>query len=265
MYLLTIVLFSGLAGIIGTTLGGLIGIFMGQKSERTVSILLTFASGIMISISLFDLVPEAMEHGSVWLVAFGVLFGVSLISGLNYLLDRRTQNLRKVQTHTNLESLHHQEKILRENFGNKRLLRAGMIMLFALALHNFPEGMAIGAAGSVNINLSITLAVLLAIHNVPEGMAMAVPLVAGGIKRARALAYIFLAGTITIFGGLFGILIGEMGGNTTALSLSFAAGAMLYVTFCEILPQSVLMEQGKTPALFSIFGIIVGFLISSIL
>lgn len=261
-----VIIFSGLAGVIGTGIGGLIGIFLGKSTFRTVSMVLTFASGVMISISLFDLMPEAYEISNPWVTALGVLMGVIIICLLNYFIDKLTQRAkRKVQTHTSLETLHHQDDLVLNKANQKSLLRAGFIMLIAIALHNVPEGLAIGSSGAVSSNLSVTLALLLALHNIPEGMAMAAPLAAGGVSKIKTLVLILISGSTTILGGALGSLIGSIGGIATALSLSFAAGAMLYVTFCEILPQAVLMEKGRIPALFSIFGILVGFIITTIL
>ena len=264
--MLDIIIFSSIAGIVGTGIGGLIGIFLGKSTFRTVSLVLTFASGVMISVSLFDLMPEAYLVSNSWITALGVLIGVVTISLLNYWIDKATQKAKaKVKTHTTLETLHHQDDLVGSKVENKRMLRAGLIMLLAIALHNIPEGMAIGSSGAINTNLSITLALLVALHNIPEGMAMAVPLAVGGVNKTKTLILILFAGATTILGGALGALIGSLGGVATALSLSFAAGAMLYVTFCEILPQSVLMEQGRLPTLFSIFGILVGFIVTTLL
>jgi zinc transporter, ZIP family len=268
MQILTIILFSGLAGIIGTGLGGLIGIFLGKKTERTISMVLTFASGIMVSIALFDLMPEASDISGPLITALGVLVGVAVIFAFNYSIDKATQRAKKkVKTHDTLKSLHHQEKLIitKAKTNSTSLLRAGFIMLIAISLHNIPEGMAIGSSGAVSINLSATLAILLALHNIPEGMTMATPLSAGGVGKLKTLVLIILAGSTTIIGGVLGALVGGIGGVATSLALSFAAGAMLYVTFCEILPQSVLMEKGRLPALFSIFGIVLGFIITTTL
>ena len=268
MQILKIILFSGLAGIIGTGLGGLIGIFLGKRTERTISMVLTFASGIMVSIALFDLMPEANEIGGTFITALGVLIGVVVIFGFNYWIDKATQRVKKkVKTHDTLKSLHHQEKLIitKSKPNSTRLLKAGFIMLLAISLHNIPEGMAIGSSGAVSINLSVTLAILLALHNIPEGMAMATPLSAGGVGKLKIIVLIILAGSTTIIGGTLGAIIGGIGGVATSLALAFAAGAMLYVTFCEILPQSVLMEKGRLPALFSILGIVLGFIITTTL
>ncbi|MDD4211107.1 MAG: ZIP family metal transporter [Clostridia bacterium] len=266
MNILTIIVFSSVAGIVGTGIGGLIGVFLGERTMRTVSLVLTFASGVMISVALFDLMPEASQISGPYITAAGVLIGVLTIYGFNYWIDKATQRVRsKVKTHDTLPSLYHQEDLIIKKTSSKKLLRAGFIMLLAISLHNIPEGLAIGTSGAVSINLSITLAILLALHNVPEGMAMAVPLTAGGIGKIKTLILVIFAGATTIIGGALGILLGSVGDTVIALSLSFAAGAMLYVTFCEILPQSVLMEKGRMPAMFSILGILVGFIITSVI
>jgi ZIP family zinc transporter len=264
--MLKIIIFSGLAGIVGTSIGGFIGLFFGKRTDKTISRVLTFASGIMVSIALFNLMPEAYEISGAIVTAMGVLLGVLVVFLLNYYIDKKTQNAKqKVVIHSTLESLHHQEKLIKAKTNKQGLLRAGIIMLVAIALHNIPEGMAIGASGVVSINLSFTLAILLAVHNIPEGMAIAVPLSASGIGKVKITLLVLAAGATTILGGVLGAFVGSLGGLSTALSLSFAAGAMLYVTFCEILPQSTIMEQGKVPALFSIFGILFGFIITTLL
>ena len=264
--MLIIIIFSGLAGIIGTSIGGILGLFFGRRTEKTISRVLTFASGIMVSVALFDLMPEAYMLSNSIITVLGVLLGVLIVWLLNYYIDKKAQHAKKkVVTHKTLESLHHQEQLLHINKNKKGLLRAGFIMLLAIALHNIPEGMAIGASNVVSTNLSFTLAILLSLHNIPEGMAIAVPLSASGIGKLKILLLVFMAGATTILGGIIGALVGSLGGTSTALSLSFAAGAMLYVTFCEIIPQSVLMEHGRAPSLFAIAGILIGFIITTLL
>ena len=102
------------------------------------------------------------------------------------------------------------------------------------------------------------LAILIGLHNIPEGMAIAVPLINGGMKRRLAVLVTALSGVPTVIGGVLGYWLGEIGPLGLALSLSFASGAMLYVVFAEILPQSILMYRSKLPAFFAIFGVLVG-------
>ena len=108
---------------------------------------------------------------------------------------------------------------------------------------------------------ALILAILIGLHNIPEGMAIAVPLINGGIKRRMAILITALSGAPTIIGALLGYWLGDISPLGLALSLSFASGAMLYVVFGEILPQSILMYRSKLPAFSVILGIIIGLLV----
>ena len=108
---------------------------------------------------------------------------------------------------------------------------------------------------------ALILAVLIGLHNIPEGMAVAVPLISGGMPKWKAVLITAGSGIPTILGALLGYLLGEIGPMGLTLSLGFASGAMLYVVFGEILPQSILMYHSKLPAFSAIVGILVGMLI----
>ena len=108
---------------------------------------------------------------------------------------------------------------------------------------------------------ALVLAILIGLHNIPEGMAIAVPLINGGIKRRFAVLITALSGFPTVIGGVLGYWLGDLGALGLALSLSFASGAMLYVVFAEILPQSILMYRSKLPAFFVILGILIGLIV----
>ena len=138
-------------------------------------------------------------------------------------------------------------------------------MASAIALHNVPEGMTIGASYASNAGLmtssSLALAVLIGLHNIPEGMAVSVPLISGGMAKWKAVLITACSGIPTILGALLGYLLGELGPMGLTLSLGFASGAMLYVVFGEILPQAILMYHSKLPAFSAIFGMLVGMFI----
>ena len=138
-------------------------------------------------------------------------------------------------------------------------------MASAIALHNLPEGMTIGASfanqNGVMEGSALMLAILIGLHDIPEGMAIAVPLINGGLKRRFAILITALTGAPTVLGALIGYYIGDMGPLGLALSLCFASGAMLYVIFGELLPQSILMYKSKLPAFFVILGMLLGLLV----
>jgi ZIP family zinc transporter len=132
-------------------------------------------------------------------------------------------------------------------------------------LHNVPEGMTIGASYASNDGLlgtsALVLAVIIGLHNIPEGMAVSVPLISGGMTKWKAVLITAASGIPTILGALLGYVLGEIGPLGLTMSLGFASGAMLYVVFGEILPQSILMYHSKLPAFSAIAGILAGLLI----
>ena len=145
------------------------------------------------------------------------------------------------------------------------LLVAGIIMFSAIALHHLPEGITIGASAAISNDAlsgsALIMSILIGLHNIPEGMAVSVPLISGGMSRVKAVLLTALSGVPTIIGAFIGYFIGDMGALGLSLSLSFASGAMLYVVFGEIIPQSILMYKSKAPGFAVIVGIIIGLLI----
>ena len=266
---------TAVAGVAGTGLGGLIGALLQKDSNRTVSLLLSFAGGVMLSVVCFDLVTEAIETNvGIWTVVGAIAFGVAVTYFLNYLIDRKTNpevphiDENHPKTADDLDELIHSDHLEHHyadkgnNFG---LFVAGLVMACAIALHNVPEGMTIGASYASNDavmgDAALLLAVLIGLHNIPEGMAVSVPLIGGGMSKVKAVLITASSGIPTVLGALLGYLLGEIGAIGLCLSLGFASGAMLYVVFGEILPQSILMYHSKLPAFSAIVGILVGILV----
>lgn len=146
-----------------------------------------------------------------------------------------------------------------------QLFVAGIVMAAAVAIHNLPEGMSIGAiyagAGGRANGALFVLLLGIVLHNIPEGMAISVPLFTGGMSRAKACGVAALSGVPTVFGALLGYALGDMGALGLALSLSFAAGTLLYVVFGEVLPQSINLYCSRKTAFAAIAGVAVGMLI----
>ena len=268
----TLLLTTAIAGVIGTGVGGLVGALLQKNSNRVVSLLLSFAGGVMLSVVCFDLITESIETNVGLSVVIGaVAAGVVVIWLLNYLIDRKTNpevphiDENHPKTHDDLDELihaDHLEQHAARKDGKLSLFIAGMVMACAIALHNVPEGMTIGAAyaseGGAMGAAALTLAILIGLHNIPEGMAVSVPLISGGMKKPKAVLITALSGLPTVVGALLGFWLGDIGAMGLALSLGFASGAMLYVVFGEILPQAILMYHSKLPAFSAIVGMLVG-------
>jgi len=271
----TLVVTTAIAGVLGTGLGGLIGALLQKDSNRIVSLLLSFAGGVMLSVVCFDLVTEAIDTGTgILAVIAAIVLGVTITFILNYLIDRKTDpevphiDENHPKTHDDLDELIHSDHLEQHYARNDTALSlfvAGIVMACAIALHNVPEGMTIGASYASNDGVmgsaALVLAVIIGLHNIPEGMAVSVPLISGGMKKVKAVLITAASGIPTILGALLGYLLGEIGPVGLTMSLGFASGAMLYVVFGEILPQSILMYHSKLPAFSAIIGILVGLLI----
>ena len=271
----TLIMTTALAGVVGTGLGGLVGALLQKDSNRTVSLLLSFAGGVMLSVVSFDLVVEAVETNvGIWTVVSAIAIGVAVTYFLNYLIDRKTNpevphiDANHPKTADDLDELIHSDHLNQHyarNDSKLGLFVAGIVMASAIALHNVPEGMTIGASYASNDGVmgsaALVLAVLIGLHNIPEGMAVSVPLISGGMARWKAVLITASSGIPTILGALLGYMLGEIGPMGLTMSLGFASGAMLYVVFGEILPQSILMYHSKLPAFSTVAGILLGMLI----
>lgn len=277
---LWVVIITAIAGIGGTGIGGLVGALFNRNSEKTVSLLLSFAAGVMLSVVCFDLLLDAIEQniGSAWhilMVVGMVLVGYGVIFLLNNWIDRSTNpevahiDKDHPKTADQLSELIHSDHYEEHKKSNKRgsLFIGGIVMACAIALHNLPEGMVIGSSyaqdGAVGFTLTggFVLAIVIGLHNIPEGMSVSVPLIAGGMNRAKAVLITAATGTPTILGAMLGYSLGSLGPLSLALSLSFAGGAMLYVVFGELMPEAILMWRSKLPAFGMLIGLLVGMII----
>ncbi len=243
-------LVTTVAGVGGTGTGGLTACLFRRDSERMVSLLLSFAAGVMVGVVAFDLLRDAASSAAalpagIAVIPAGVLAGYGVIAGLN----RRISRLEP------------------SGGGGRRqgLFLAGVVMAAAVALHNVPEGMVIGASfaksGGGSARAGLVMAAVIGLHDIPEGMAVAAPLISGGMGRGRAAALAALTGVPTVLGAAAGYSLGSMGALGLALSLSFASGAMLYVVFGELLPEAFQMWRSRLPALAAVLGILVGLVI----
>lgn len=271
---------TALAGVAGTGTGGVVACMFRKDSNKSVSLLLSFAAGVMTSVVCFDLLTEAMEtetqSSNILMVVLGVMIGFITIALLNALIDKKTNHEiahideNHPRTADSLEELTHANHLhehLRGSQPRSGLFLAGLVMAAAIALHNVPEGMVIGAsfartADDLLANRGgLMMAIVIGLHNIPEGMAVAVPLISGGMSKFRSVLVTALSGAPTILGAILGFLLGAISPTALIVSLSFASGAMLYVVFGELLPESILMWKSKLPAAVTVLGMLTGLVI----
>ncbi len=133
-------------GTFGTTIGGIIGVKFKNPSKKFLSFILAFASGLMIAIVCFDLLPEAFELTTMPTVFLGIILGIVTMIFCDIVIDKKFQ----------------------AKFQKNTLLKTGIVVSIGLALHNFPEGLAIGSGFEASLTLGLSLAIAICLHDVPE-------------------------------------------------------------------------------------------------
>ena len=242
---------------LGTTLGSAMVFLMKNKLNKKVEkILLGFASGVMIAASVWSLLIPSIDMANEQGKAAWVPAAVGFILGIVFLLA-----LDSIIPHLHIES--------DKPEGIKAKLKKTTMMVFAVTLHNIPEGMAVGVslAGALMENTGITmagafaLAVGIAIQNFPEGALISMPLRAEGMSKWKAFIYGTLSGIVEPIGAIITILLTKTIVPILPYLLSFAAGAMIYVVVEELIPESQAGEHSNIGTI----GVAIGFVIMMIL
>jgi ZIP family zinc transporter len=208
-------LIAGLA----TGLGAAILLVFKRVSMRVFDTMIGFSAGVMASASIFGLIIPAIELGGLWRVVIGFLVGAIVV----HMFDMRLPELfRKAGQPP-----------------PSRLVHQGYLMAGTIALHNVPEGFAVGAGyASGHPGLGLFLALAIALQNIPEGTAVAAPLIAGGIRRRRSVLLATLSGLIEPVAAVAGFALVNHATTLLPSALGFAAGAMFFAVSHDLLPES---------------------------
>ncbi len=238
---------------IGTTLGSAMVFFLKKEmNEKLQKALLGFAAGVMIAASIWSLIQPAIETYSdyrKWLVpTIGFIIGVAFLLLIDYIVPHMHVNNNE------------------EGIKNNNLSKTFKMML-AVTIHNVPEGLAVGViigsfiTGNVNKEAMLALSIGIAIQNFPEGAIISMPLKETGISKPKAFMLGMLSGIVEPIAGALAILLISVVEVILPYTLCFAAGAMMYVVFEELIPEA---NSGKHSNLATI-GFSIGFIIMMIL
>lgn len=197
----------------------------------------------MLSVISFSLIPEGLKLSSnIFVVIIGIILGIFLMLIIKKFFDNSSK------LNLNIKS------------SNIEFLKTGLIICIGIAIHNIPEGLAIGAGFDNSNKLGLSIAIAICLHDIPEGVSMALPMKIANIKNYKILVYVFLSGMCTMVGTIIGYLLGTISSNVIAFCLSFSAGAMLYIVSGELIPEYNKLYSGTVSAISNIFGFLIGLL-----
>jgi len=249
-------LFAGLS----TGIGSALAFFANRTNTKFLSIALGFSAGVMIYVSFTEMLVLAQDHlvlelGEVkgnWVAAGSFFAGMFIIAVIDKMVPsfENPHEIRKV------------EEMNEEASEYQKLYRLGIFAALALAIHNFPEGLATFASALVDPKLGVSIAIAIAIHNIPEGIAVSIPIYYATGSRKKAFYYSFLSGLAEPVGALIGYLLLMPFFNDITFGVLFAAvaGIMVFISLDELLPAS--REYGE-PHL-SIYGLVAGMMIMAV-
>ncbi|MBC7195385.1 MAG: ZIP family metal transporter [Caldisericia bacterium] len=226
-----------------TGLGAIPVLFIKKDiSFKVIDALLGFAAGVMLAATFFSLLLPSLERGGILITIFGLISGAIFLS----ILD-------KITPHTHF---------IKGEEGPSSRLRKIWLFIYAITLHNLPEGLAVGVGfGSQDFKAGFIIAAAIGLQNMPEGLAVALPLVGEGYSKGRSLGISFLTGIFEPIMAILGFLLVKIFVRILPFALSFAAGAMLYVISDEIIPES----HRRGYELEATFSIIIGFIVMMVL
>lgn len=230
-----------------TVVGAIIGFLTQKISHKFSDYVLGFAGGIMLCASVIGLIMPSVEVGNVYVTIVGVIVGAVVLN----LIDFFTPHL-----HNSVGGI--EERHPSANNKHSKIL----LFVLAIAIHNFPEGIAAGVGfGTGNNADAITIAIGIALQNIPEGMVIIAPMVAVGISKRKALVIASLTGLIEVIGTLIGYFAVSISTAILPFALAFAGGTMLYIISDEMIPETHAHgnERGAT------YAIIIGFCIMLLL
>ncbi|MCB2222258.1 MAG: zinc transporter ZupT [Bacteroidetes bacterium] len=250
-------LFAGLS----TGIGSAIAFFAKQTNTKFLAMSLGFSAGVMIYVSFVEIIVKARDElitelgvrGGHWTTVAAFFGGILFIAIIDKLVPsaENPHEIRMVEEMDNDPAKK-----------NRKLMRMGTFTALAIAIHNFPEGLATFTAALTEPSLGIAIAVAIAIHNIPEGIAVSVPVYYATGNKKKAFTLSFLSGLAEPVGALIGYLILLPFMSPVVFGVLFAgvAGIMVFISLDELLPSA--REYGEHH--LSIYGLMAGMVVMAI-
>lgn len=221
-----------------STLLGTIPIFFKTKTNKIIISSLSFAAGVMITVSIIDLIPEGINylHKTYKLFPTILILSIFIVIGIitSMTIDKYINHKREGE-----------------------LYKIGLISMIAIILHNIPEGIATYLSGEYNIKLGLSLAIAIALHNIPEGISISIPLYYSKKSRGKAILYTLTSALSEPFGALLAYIFLSkiINDNIMGIIMGLIAGIMIQISFYELLPGSYKYKNKKITILSFTIGI----------
>ncbi len=239
-YSFLITTFAGLS----TMLGAILIFFKFKNTDKVVCASLAFASGVMLTVSITDLIPSAIGGfldiyyliPAILLTLIFVVLGISISTLINkYIPDINSSNV-----------------------SNKNLFKVGIISMIAIILHNVPEGIATFMTSTKDISLGLSLALAITLHNIPEGISISIPIYYSTKSKFKALVYTFISGISELIGAVIAYLFLAPFMNDFVMSILMAliAGIMTSISMYELIPASLKYNNVSRTIKFFFIGVL---------
>lgn len=255
-------LFAGLSTGVGSTLA----FYTKKTNKKFLSAALGFSAGVMIYVSLVEIFAKAKQSLEIayggtkgyWVTTIAFFAGIALIALIDKLVPKE-ENPHEMRDTTEIcdeNGVCRTIIVEDDETSNSTLLRMGLFSALAIAIHNFPEGLATFVSAVQDPSLGISIAVAVAIHNIPEGIAVSVPIYFATGKRSKAFLYSFLSGLSEPLGAIIGYFLLKSFLDERLFGIIFAsvAGIMVYISLDELLPTAEKYGEHH----IAIYGLIAG-------
>lgn len=225
---------------LGVAMGILLLYLFNIQNKRIIGMLFGGTSGIMVAMICFDILPEALHIGNQTILLLGV--GAGVLGGL--LLEDATDTI--------ISKLH-----IRKGGA----MGTGIVLLLGIALHNIPEGFALGTIALTSPETVIQFAIVICLHSIPEAIAIAIPMKLSKMKLKWLLITPVLLGGIMGIGAILGYVVSQIASALITFALGGAAGIILYIVCDELIPESRKIWNGRMTSIATVVGIIIGMLL----
>ncbi len=222
-------LFAGLS----TTLGAITVFIIKKEDTKVISLSMGFSAGVMLGVSIFELLPESINNIGILTAGFFFLLGMIAVALLDFFIPHE---------YMYEHSCDDIDAVPINNPNNPRLLRTGMLVAVGIAIHNLPEGFVTLTGSLYSLELGLILAIAIALHNIPEGLSVAIPIYAASDNKRKAFGISFVSGLAEPLGAIIGLVVllifGLISEEIITISLAFVAGIMTFISLDELLPTA---------------------------